>query len=117
MSDLISSIIEICSSRNITQKELAEKSGLTESSISRYFNGERSPVLKNAEKMASALGLRIALINTGVINITESDDVCEWKQTSTAKYKTSCGYKLEEYFDTNACYCKQCGKKIKIVGE
>ena len=117
MSDLISSIIEICSSQNITQKELAEKSGLTESSISRYFNGERSPVLKNAEKMASALGLRIALINTGVINITESDDVCEWKQTSTAKYKTSCGYKLEEYFDTNACYCKQCGKKIKIVGD
>ena len=45
-----------------------------------------------------------------------SDDVCEWKQTSTARYKTSCGYKLEEYFDTKACYCKQCGKKIKVVG-
>ena len=44
-----------------------------------------------------------------------SDDVCEWKQTSTAVYKTSCGYKLEEYFETNACYCKQCGKKIKVV--
>ena len=46
-----------------------------------------------------------------------SDDECEWKQTSTVKYKTSCGYKLEEYLDTNACYCKQCGKKIKIVGD
>ena len=44
-----------------------------------------------------------------------TDDVCEWKQTSTARYKTSCGYKLEEFFDTNACYCKQCGKKIKVV--
>ena len=44
-----------------------------------------------------------------------SDYVCEWKQTSTAKYNTSCGYRLEEYFDTNACYCKQCGKKIKVV--
>ena len=44
-----------------------------------------------------------------------SDDVCEWKQTSTSRYKTSCGYRLEEYFDTNACYCKQCGKKIKVV--
>lgn len=44
-----------------------------------------------------------------------TDDVCAWKQTSTAKYKTSCGYKLEEYFDTKACYCKQCGKKIKVV--
>ena len=44
-----------------------------------------------------------------------ADDVCEWKQTSTAKYKTECGYRLEEYFDTKACYCKQCGKKIKVV--
>ena len=44
-------------------------------------------------------------------------DVCKWKQTSTARYKTSCGYKLEEHFDTNAYYCKQCGKKIRIVGD
>ena len=44
-----------------------------------------------------------------------ADDVCKWKQTSTARYKTECGYKLEEYFDTKACYCKQCGKKIKVV--
>ena len=46
-----------------------------------------------------------------------NNDVCEWKQTSSAKYKTSCGYKLEEYFDTNACYCKQCGRKIMVVGD
>ena len=46
-----------------------------------------------------------------------SNDVCEWKQTSTARYKTSCGYKLEAHFGMNACYCRQCGKKIKIVGD
>lgn len=51
----------------------------------------------------------------GKCTIDAEDDVCEWKQTSTARYKTSCGYKLEEYFDTKACYCKQCGKKIKVV--
>ena len=46
----------------------------------------------------------------------DAKDVCEWKRTSTARYKTSCGYKLEAHFDTtNACYCRQCGKKIKIV--
>ena len=55
--------------------------------------------------------IRIGLENGLNINV----GVCEWKQTSTAKYKTSCGYKIEEYFDTNACYCKQCGKKIKIL--
>ena len=48
----------------------------------------------------------------------DAKDVCEWKRTSTARYKTSCGYKLEAHFDTtNACYCRQCGKKIKIVGD
>ncbi|MGN0346322.1 MAG: hypothetical protein ACI4DU_03450 [Lachnospiraceae bacterium] len=48
-----------------------------------------------------------------------SDDVCEWRVVDRPNnlpiYNTSCGYKLEEYFDTNACYCKQCGKKIKAV--
>ena len=44
----------------------------------------------------------------------DADDNCKWSQISTARYETSCGYKLVEFFDTNACYCKQCGKKIKI---
>ena len=54
----------------------------------------------------------IEIVKQGVV----ADDVCEWKQTSTARYKTSCGYRLEEHFDTKACFCKQCGKKIKVVG-
>ena len=57
------------------------------------------------------LGDAIEIVKQGGV----ADDVCEWKQTSTARYKTSCGYKVEEYFDPNACYCKQCGKKIKAV--
>ena len=117
MSDLISRIIEICSSQNITQRELAEKSGLTEVSISRYFNGERSPNIKNAEKMASALGLRIALINTGIINITESDDVCEWKSASDGEFiqnpHTRRLYSNEPSMKN--IYCNTCGKKIKVV--
>ena len=68
MSDLVHSIIENCRLQSITQRELAEKSGLTEASISRYFNGERSPNIKNAEKMASALGLRIVMLKVGVKN-------------------------------------------------
>lgn len=65
MSDLVYSIIESCKLQSITQRELAEKSGLTEASISRYFSGERSPNIKNAEKMASALGLRIVMLKEG----------------------------------------------------
>ena len=72
MSDLVHSIIENCRLQSITQRELAEKSGLTEASISRYFNGERSPNIKNAEKMASALGLRIVMLNAGEDNGTDN---------------------------------------------
>ena len=64
------------------------------------------------ENVGNALDKAIEIVKHGSV----VDDVCEWKQASTARYKTSCGYKVEEYFDTNACYCKQCGKKIKIVG-
>ena len=71
MSDLVHSIIENCKLQSITQRELAEKSGITEASISRYFNGERSPNIKNAEKMASALGLRIVMLNAGADNGTD----------------------------------------------
>ena len=72
MSDLVHSIIENCRLQSITQRELAEKSGLTEASISRYFNGERSPNIKNAEKMASALGLRIVMLKAGADNGTDN---------------------------------------------
>ena len=71
MSDLVHSIIENCRLQSITQRELAEKSGITEASISRYFNGERSPNIKNAEKMASALGLRIVILKAGGKNETK----------------------------------------------
>ena len=72
----------------------------------------------NKEKCDTKEICRICVVDDAIEIVKHggvSDDVCEWKQTSTAKYKTSCGYKLEEYFDTKACYCKQCGKKIKVV--
>ena len=72
MSDLVHSIIENCRLQSITQRELAEKSGITEASISRYFNGERIPNIKNAEKMASALGLRIVILKAGGENGTDN---------------------------------------------
>ena len=78
----------------------------TDSSVKLYGSG-------NSDNYLIPVKRAIEIVKKGGV----SDDVCEWKQTSTTKYKTSCGYKLEEYFDTNACYCKQCGKKIRIVGD
>lgn len=76
----------------------------TDSSIKLYGS-------QNSDNYMIPVNRAIEIVKQGCV----SDDVCEWKQTSTAKYKTSCGYRLEEYFDTKACYCKQCGKKIKVV--
>ena len=73
--------------------------------------GENHLQFDSAKGYASGISYAIEIVKQGGV----SEEVCEWKQTSTARYKTSCGYKLEAHFDTNACYCRQCGKKIKVV--
>ena len=91
-------------------KVVEELEELDVKSITRYKNGNFGDFdgIEYYIKKREA----IEIVKQGIV----ADDMCEWKQASTARYKTSCGYKVEEYFDTNACYCKQCGKKIKIVG-
>lgn len=48
-------IVELLSERNMTQKELAEAAGLTESAVSHYVKGDRVPRGANLIKMARAL--------------------------------------------------------------
>lgn len=51
-------IKEVCKLRNTTQKELAEKLGVTETTLSRAANGNTSlPLL---EEIAVALGVEVA---------------------------------------------------------
>ena len=84
-----------------------------EENASRYTKKYVTPYGNNGYRDVKAISIHkaIEIVKQGDV----SDDFCEWKQSSTAKYKTSCGYRLEEYFDTKACYCKQCGKKIEVV--
>lgn len=49
--------------KNITQRQLAKFSGLTEASISRYISGEREPKIDNYNKMAAMFGYRLELVN------------------------------------------------------
>lgn len=62
MNKIMQQIKTDCEIRKISQRELAEKSKITEVSISRYFTGSRTPSIDNVEKMAAALGLKVALI-------------------------------------------------------
>ena len=48
-------IKEMLKEKNISQKELAEMTGITESAISRYVKGERVPRGTNLIKIAKAL--------------------------------------------------------------
>lgn len=43
------------------QSEFAEKCGVTEAAISRYFNGQRRPRFETYEKMLDVLGYEIVL--------------------------------------------------------
>lgn len=49
---------EICKTKGITQKELAEKIGVAEMSLSRSING--NPTLSTLESIASALGVEVS---------------------------------------------------------
>lgn len=44
---------------NITQDELAKKTGISKSNISRFESGKHSPTLKMVEKIANGLGKKI----------------------------------------------------------
>jgi DNA-binding XRE family transcriptional regulator len=52
-------LIELMADSGITQKELAEKSGVSEASIAQYINKNKIPSLFIARQLAQALDCRI----------------------------------------------------------
>ena len=43
--------------KRLTQKQVAERAGVTEASVSRWENGERNPDFQDVERIADALGV------------------------------------------------------------
>ena len=60
-------IVRRCEDTGISHRELAEKAGLTEVSVSRYVHGTRTPSFYNAYKIMKAL-------NIGVVDFRGADD-------------------------------------------
>jgi len=54
-----SNLRAILKEKNISQKELAEKIGLTESAVSRFINENRIPTGENMLKIANVLDVRV----------------------------------------------------------
>lgn len=69
--DLIKERLKI-SMKGISQRELAERTGITEQSISRYLNGKRIPNLVDGAKIAKALNVSLDYL-TGLTDVSESD--------------------------------------------
>lgn len=66
-------ILELLSEKGMTQKELAQMAGITESAVSHYIGGDRIPRGVTLMKLASALGTTTddLLISNKPINKSE----------------------------------------------
>ena len=59
--DIIQALIDARKSRNITQKELSEATGITQADISRIENGTRNPSLEMVKRLAAGIGMQLRL--------------------------------------------------------
>ena len=59
--DIIQAMIDARTRQNITQKELSNKTGITQADISRIENGTRNPSLSMVKKLARGLGMQLKL--------------------------------------------------------
>ena len=59
--DVIRAMIDARISQNLTQKELAEKTGINQADISKMENGTRNPSLKLLKKLARGLGMQLKI--------------------------------------------------------
>ena len=59
--DIIQAMIDARKKLDLTQKELSEKTGITQADISRIENGTRNPSLNMRKRLAEGLGMRLKL--------------------------------------------------------
>ncbi|MBO6113764.1 MAG: helix-turn-helix transcriptional regulator [Lachnospiraceae bacterium] len=55
--DIIRAIVDARASRNLTQKELAERTGINQSDISKLENGTRNPTIGLLKRLADGMDM------------------------------------------------------------
>jgi predicted transcriptional regulator len=58
---IIQAMIDARKNTGLTQKELAEKTGITQADISKLENGNANPSLKTLRRLAKGLGMRLKI--------------------------------------------------------
>ena len=59
--DVIRAIVEARTSQNLTQKELAERTGINQADISKLENGTRNPSVNLLKRLADGMGMMIKI--------------------------------------------------------
>lgn len=59
--DVIRAMVDARISQNLTQKELAERTGIDQADISKLENGTRNPSLKLLKRLADGMGMTLKL--------------------------------------------------------
>ena len=59
--DVIRSMIDARIKQNLTQKELASRTGIDQADISRLENGTRNPSLKMLKRLAAGMGMALKI--------------------------------------------------------
>ena len=59
--DVIRAMIDARTSQNITQKELSDRTGISQADISRLENGTRNPSLKLLKRLAAGMGMKLKI--------------------------------------------------------
>jgi ribosome-binding protein aMBF1 (putative translation factor) len=59
--DIIQAMIDARKQQNLTQKELSERTGITQADISRIENGTRNPSLEMVKRLARGMGMVLKL--------------------------------------------------------
>ena len=59
--DVIKAIIEARTSQNLTQKELAERTGINQADISKLENGTRNPTINLLKRLADGMGMALKI--------------------------------------------------------
>ncbi len=57
--DIIQAMIDARTSQHLTQKELSDRTGITQADISRIENGTRNPSLEMLKRLAKGLGMQL----------------------------------------------------------
>ncbi len=57
--NVIRALIDARISQNLTQKELAERTGIAQAEISRLENGTRNPSIKLLQRLADGMGMNV----------------------------------------------------------